>query len=261
VGSRQWRVAFHSYPPNLLAPDFSPLDFPKVTFGNLGVLAGWLRQTFPSSPHAWEIQLTENGINALAPSSPALQASQLCAAFENVLGTPGIESFIYHRMRDHSAETAAGLGLGLRDESGNARPAWATWALANRNDQLSCGFQHLPWARLTRSHHATQGHWVSTRRAPAGFTAESSYRIERESKPGTTLLYECQVGAHNLLSPALDCEGQTMLGPVGWVHTSQQPGMVPLYRCRVGAGQDHFVSTSATCEGQVVEQQLGWVLP
>ena len=266
VGGRAWRVAYHPYPPNLLAPDFGPDDWPRVTYGNLGTLAGWLRKTFPSTPSAWEIQLTESGVNSIAPhSTQAAQADGVCRSLRNVLGTPGIESYIYHRMKDHPAETAAGLGVGLRDESGNAKQAWSVWALANRNDldppQLSCGFEDLPYTRLTRSSHPTRGHWASSRLPPSGFAAEQSWRLDREPQPGTVLLYECLVGDHNLLSPDVGCEGLHPMGPVGYIHTAQTAGTVPLHRCRIGAGTDHFVSPDAGCEGQTFEQLLGYVTP
>lgn len=266
VSPRAWRVAYHPYPPNLLAPQFSPDDWPRVTYGNLGAISGWLRKTFPTVPSSWELQLTESGVNSLGPSSnEAAQAEAVCASLRNALGTPGIESYVYHRMVDHPVETAAGLGLGLRATDGRAKPAWATWALANRIDlsppQLSCGFEDLPYTRLRRSHHATRGHWASTRRAPPGFALEQSFRLHREAQPDTVMLYECAIGGHNLLTRDVGCEGQRPLGPVGWAWTSPGAGRVAIHRCRIGAGTDHFVSPDPGCEGQTFESTLGYVLP
>jgi hypothetical protein len=266
VAPRAWRVAYHPYPPNLLAPAFGADDWPLVTYGNIGVVAGWLRANFPNVPSAWEIQLTESGVNSLAPNSnPAAQADGVCRSFVNVLGTPGIESYIYHRMKDHPAETAAGLGVGLHDENGAAKPAWATWALANRADlnppQLSCGFERLPYTRLARSYNAKRGHWLSSRLPPSGFVEEQAYRLLRDEAPGTVMLYECAVGQHNLLTRQPGCEGLRPMGPVGYAYDAQQPGTVPLYRCNMGNGADHFASTDPGCEGQVTESLLGWVLP
>ncbi|MBM4360466.1 MAG: hypothetical protein FJ096_20355 [Deltaproteobacteria bacterium] len=266
AGGRPWRVAFHPYPPNLLAPQFSPDDFPRVTYGNLGTLVGWLRRRFPGNPAAWTVQLTESGVNSLAPSSTEqAQADGVCRSFRNVLGTPGVESYIYHRMKDHPDETKSGLGLGLRDANGNAKSAWSLWATANRNDllppSLSCGFEDLPYTRLVRSFQKGRGHWVSSRLPPPGFTTEQSFRLLRDEAPNTVLLHECRVGSHNLITTDVGCEGLEPLGPVGYAYVNAEPGTVPLYRCRIGAATDHFVSSSATCEGQLVESLLGHVVP
>ena len=264
VGARAWRVAFHPYPPDLLKPAFSPDDYPKVTYGSLGALAGWLRKRYPATPSAWEIQLTESGVNSIAPgSTQAAQADGVCKSLRNALGTPGIESYIYHRMKDHPVETASGLGVGLRDENGNAKAAWSVWALANRPDvgMVSCGFEDLPHTRLTRSYAASRGHWASTREPPAGFTKEQSFRLLREPEAGTHLLYECKAGAHNLVAVDAGCEGLLPLGPLGYARDAATAGHVALHRCYVAASGDHFVSPDAGCEGQTHEQVLGYVLP
>ncbi|MFO0602814.1 MAG: DUF5722 domain-containing protein [Polyangiales bacterium] len=263
VGARAWRVAYHPYAPDLLRPDFSPDDWPRVTYGNLGTLVGWLRRTFPSTPSAWEVELTESGVNSVAPrSSPEAQARAVCDTFRNVLGTPGIDNYVYHRMVDHPVELADGLGLGLRNPDGSAKPAWAVWALANRNDlspsMLSCGFEELPYTRLRRSYHATRGHWASSRLAPAGFREESSWWLWRDPQPGTHPLYECLVGQHTMLTPDVGCEGQHPMGPVGYIHDAPAADTAALYRCYIPSTGDHFVSTDPACEGQRMEQRLGY---
>ncbi|MBQ9395016.1 MAG: hypothetical protein IJU23_05805 [Proteobacteria bacterium] len=270
LGNREWRIAYHSYPSNLLSPEFGPNDLGntgRITFGNIGVLAGWLRKNYPNNPHAWEIQLTENGINGVGDAMQAKQNTQLCQAFRNILGTPGIESFIYHRLVDHPTELKDGLGCGLWGGSSNGhpnpgKPAWATYAFANRsgvaNGFPSCGFEDLPYARMYRASNSAGMHWITTRQLPSGFNVERSWRILREPANDTVMVYECRVGGvsgnHTMISRSADCEGQFSMGPMGYVYTKQVSGTKPIYRCYVKGNGSHFVSPASNCEGQTVEQ-------
>ncbi|NOZ00777.1 MAG: hypothetical protein GXP54_02675 [Deltaproteobacteria bacterium] len=272
IGDRKWMIAYHPYGPDLLKPEFGPLDLPKVTYGNLGVLLGWLRQAFPDHPHAWEVELTESGINSSTPnSSEAAQADAVCRTFINVLGTPGVTNYIYHRMHDNAEEGELQLGLVRSDNT--YKPAWAVWALCNHvfdnPPQLSCGFEDLPYTRLRRSvrnYTITVRHWTSSRLPPDGYVEEASWHLHRDPQPGTRLLFECLVeqiwpGPHTFLSFDVNCEGKVNLGPVGYIYENEAPGTVALYRCANLTGLDHFVSADAGCEGQKVEQLLGYALP
>jgi hypothetical protein len=96
IAPRPWRVAYHPYAPDFLNPQFGADDYPRATSGNIGVVAGFLAKEFPSVPSAREIQLTESGVNSLPPSSEAAQAEAICRSFENVIGTPGIENYVFH---------------------------------------------------------------------------------------------------------------------------------------------------------------------
>ncbi|MFI8504912.1 DUF5722 domain-containing protein [Streptomyces sp. NPDC085524] len=201
VGPRRWQVAHHPYSPNLFSSVFSADDYPEITYGNLGILLGRLRQRFPDRPHAWTVQLTESGVNSGQQSGEADQASTVCWSLHNVLGTPGIESYVYHRMQDNPHE--GGLQLGLRRADGSAKPAWATWALANRNDlspaQLSCGFEHLPYTVLRRGYNPGRGQFPL---GPVG-------HIHTSQVPGSIPLDRCYVpsSGDHFVSPRADCEG------------------------------------------------------
>ncbi|MBI3308119.1 MAG: hypothetical protein HYZ79_01960, partial [Candidatus Melainabacteria bacterium] len=274
AGNREWQVAYHPYSANPVTADISYDNLPYVTFGNIGAIVGWLRQAFPNNPSFWNIQITEVGITSLAPkSSEEKQASILCDAFRNVLGTPGIDSFTYHRMRDHPFETnppggGEGLALGLRNADGSVKKSWAVWALANRKDinKLSCGFEDLPYTRLKRGFNPSRGHIVSTRILPGGFNIEwSDVGLLRNEVPDSELLYECLAGSysnlaasHSFISKSPGCENLIPMGPVGYILKNQQPGTIPLWRCSVNNGADHFVSKTENCEAKQTELFLGY---
>ena len=261
VGGRTWRVAYHPYPPDLFSPDFSAddlTDHGKVTFGSVGALQGWLYQRFGDIPAARDVHLTESGVSSGSPqSSEAAQAEAVCDSFRNILGTPGIEDHVYHRMVDHPDELPLALGFARSDRT--LKPAWSTWALMNRPGQLDCGFEIAPRTRLVRSVHALRGHWGSTRLPPANFVEQDAWYLLRDAEAGTRPLFECAVGDHNLLTPDSGCEGQIPLGPVGWIYLEDGPDREPVYRCR--GTNDHFISIDPACEGETMEQLLGYAPP
>lgn len=268
LGNRDWMLAFHSYPPDLASPEFGANDYNNhgiISFGNIGVLAGWLRQNYPNDPHAWEIQLTENGINGVGASMQQRQQAQLCQAVRNVLGTPGITSFVYHRLVDHPDEVAGGLGCGLWNEDRSPKPAWTTFALANRKGVgagwPSCGFDILPYVPLMRGYNGKK-HWVTSRQFPSGVKVEQTWHILREQAPNTQLVYECRVGGpngdHTLISTSANCENQFNMGPMGYVYKTQVAGTSPIYRCYIATTGDHFISSDPNCEGQKEGSLIGY---
>ena len=263
LGNRQWRLAFHSYPPNLLKPEFGANDYPQITFGNIGVLSGWLHKKYPNNPHAWEIQLTENGINAIDSSMYPAQRNYLCQAFKNILGTPGVESFIYHRLLDHSDEIRQGLALGLWSSKTSFKPAWELFALANRKgvnaNYPSCGFELMPYVEMVSGYNG-QFHYVSTRNLPSGYRKLKSFKILRESKADTKLSFECRIGGAKgnqaFISFDHNCENMFNMGPMGYLYTTKVENSIPIYRCYVPSIGDHFISSSANCDGEGTKESL-----
>lgn len=259
VGSRGWQVALHPYSTVVGGSTFSPDDINAgyTTFGDIGVIVGMLQQLYPGTAAASAVELTESGFdtNPSNGDSDAGQNAALCNSIYNVVGTPGIDNYVYHRLIDNTGE--GGLLLGLWDVNQNQKPSWATWALSNRSGHYSCGFSANNYTTLTRSYNSSRGHWASSRLAPSGFSEEHSFNLLRSPATGTTLLYECQVGVGNMVSNSVGCEGPyTNMGPVGYIYNSSAAGLVALYRCHVGS--DHFISTSSSCEGQYVDYLLGY---
>ncbi|ONH59845.1 hypothetical protein CcI49_13995 [Frankia sp. CcI49] len=106
-------------------------------------------------------------------------------------------------------------------------------------------------------------HTVLTGPAPAGYWAESTLGSIYQSGdvPGTYPLYACLIGSDSFTSGSANCEGQQVVGVLGWVLNAQPatPATRVIIRCRTSAGE-HFVSPDAACEGQTVEGAQGYVL-
>jgi hypothetical protein len=286
VGARAWGVALHPYPQNWLSAVFSP-DDTLATLGSMGKVSGWLRKTFTSTPSAWDIHLTEQGLpgypSPINGPGEVEQSDYLCKAFQNVLGTPGIESFMYTPATRHGGWAPWNFELVpcTLDGSGNCVPgteryrlAWQTWALANRIDVAitSCGFEVLPYIKLSRYYHPGRGHWISSRTPPAGANFEQAWKLLRYPEPGTHMLYECRVpsgvnyspgGGHTFVDTNVQCAGWlTPMGPLGYAWDNPGPGLVELRRCYVNAAgwETHFISSSG-CSGWSDEGVVGYALP
>lgn len=89
----------------------------------------------------------------------------------------------------------------------------------------------------------------------------TSFRVNALPQAGLVPLYNCLVsGGNEMVSRSSSCEGASAPPPmlIGYLWSSSGAGHTRvLYRCRVGF--DHFISTSSTCEGQIVDAVLGYV--
>lgn len=280
AGDRKWRVAFHPYPPAPL-PEFDAKDLHNwgiSTYGTVGALVGWLRAEFPDRPHAWEVQLTENGVasgpnHSVDGDNPAVriekQRIKVCEALRNVVATPWTGNHIYHRMVDHHMEQnfKVGLAWGVNDP----KPAWNVYRLANLQGSLGCGYEDLPYIRLHQGTVRTGlgdiglGYWTSSRALPHDYERQphSGWRLLRDWEPGTQMLFECATGDDtNMITADPLCEGEIPMGPVGHAWLEPPQGSVPLYRCYKEnfVVSSHFVSTDVQCEGETQQAFLGYAM-
>ena len=119
-GDFDWNIAFHPYPENLGNPRFwrdksatFQSDTPRITFKNLEMLDGFLKQ--PSLRHQnaqRRVILSEQGFHTPdGPNGETIQAAAYCYAWKKIEKLDGIDAFILHRHVDHSGE--GGLKLGL----------------------------------------------------------------------------------------------------------------------------------------------------
>ncbi|MFH8370490.1 hypothetical protein [Streptomyces sp. NPDC018031] len=97
---------------------------------------------------------------------------------------------------------------------------------------------------------------------PPGYRVEGSLgQLYMSPREGTVPLYHCVVRKDNFLSTDVNCEGQTYVTRLGWIHPGQPSdvGTLPLMRCMVGSHREFFESNQTNCEGQASGGQLGWI--
>ncbi len=203
--------------------------------------------------------LSDPGYNSISPNaSEQGQATDLCRSFYNALATPGIENYIYHRMKDHPVELDAGIGLGLRTHPGNAKPAWSVWANASgRNGNrsgLSCGFENLPYTKVSSYRHSGLGTRTSSRLVDDSYQTLTTVWLMRNHVSDAVMLYECSLNGGSYLSQHVTCSGNLPLGPVGYAYRQNAANRTPIYSCASGSG-DRYLSSNSQCDnaGSLIE--------
>jgi subtilisin family serine protease len=84
-------------------------------------------------------------------------------------------------------------------------------------------------------------------------------RVNTTHTPGTHAIYQCRSGNDYFTSPTGHCEGQTVIGRLGFLHDNPPPRpSVLITRCVGIHNGEHFDSTTGNCEGQVVRGPLGY---
>lgn len=260
VEGRKWRIAYHPYNHHLSSAENSYDDLPRVTFGNIGVLSGWLRQEFPFQPESWEVHLTENGVSSNGQSDEYSQNIAVCNSFRNVLGTPGIDNYIYHRMQDNNYEAIRGAAFGLRREDGSAKPVWETWKnMTGHGDQQTrdCGFENLPYTKLTSSINSNGDFRSSSRVVGDSFSAISEWFLLRDHTEHTYMAYECRAADSSYISTDMYCGGELSYGPVGYVHEYDADDRVALFTCSNGSSV--YSSDEYACGSETIIEFIGYV--
>jgi len=256
---RKWRIAYHPYNHHLSSAENSFDDLPRVTFGNIGVLSGWLRQEFPMQPESWEVHLTENGVSSNGRSDEYSQDVAVCNSYANVLGTPGIENYIYHRMQDNNYEAVRGAAFGLHREDGSPKPVWETWKgmTGHGNNTLKCGFENLPYTKLASSAGRNGEFRASTRVVGDSYSEVDSWYLLRDHAANTYMAYECRAGNSSYVSTDMYCGGELSYGPVGYVHEYDAQDRVALFTCSNGTSV--YSSDTFSCGSDTVVEFIGYV--
>ncbi len=117
---------------------------------------------------------------------------------------------------------------------------------------------------LKRGFDPDQGHWATTGDLPAGFNLESSVLILSSKMTGSALRYSCtaEIRLNNFISMDPKCEGQTVLGPLGYFYLYPVGQFTTkLYRCYNFNTADHYHSIDKNCEkiGGTNEGLIGYV--
>lgn len=99
--------------------------------------------------------------------------------------------------------------------------------------------------------------------SPGGFKG-TAVMVFPDAAPGMIPLYRCKYGQSNsFISLSGTCEGQVVIGRVGYVYGGQRTGTIPIYRFFNRTNGDHLVTTNyaeGEQSGYAYEGKLGFTV-
>ena len=122
----QWNLAYHAYPSILTssatwkdkyAPNSNDADF--VSPKNLNILTSYVKKNFGSKTR---IILSEQGFTS--SSGKDVQAAAIAYTYYKAEFNTMIDAIIFRSDIDNEGEASQGLYMGLKDLSGNKKPAY-----------------------------------------------------------------------------------------------------------------------------------------
>ncbi|MEV6242972.1 LamG-like jellyroll fold domain-containing protein [Lentzea sp. NPDC051838] len=105
-------------------------------------------------------------------------------------------------------------------------------------------------------------HWSTTHGVLPGYRYEGVLGVvSLTQQPGTVVLWQCRDGSDTYSSLDGGCDGKQNIGGVGYIWTSPPAGMPSkqLFRCRADSGAGNRFDSTGNCEGNQVEQSLGYI--
>jgi len=261
--------------PSAVDVNFGPEDSATtMSFGHIGRFSAAVRKRLASDPDRARVLVVEGGFDSSGRQvvrgtslvGPFAQNEAMCRAYREVVSTPGIDGWLYYQHADLPSEVAAGYSFGLLDVSYAARPSWTRFSTMDRPSTLECGFEALPYVVLRQRFDGGR-HWSTTRMAAIGFvetTAETGFRLSRERLAATHEVHECFDPSRARHYPSLDasCEGNVMMGSLGYAWDGAGGERVELFRCTRPGDLDAMLMAKLGCDtGYAKDLSLGWVLP
>lgn len=124
-------------------------------------------------------------------------------------------------------------------------------------------FAGPPTAPLGRYYSSVLREHISSTSHPGGtYVLEGVLGlVENGPVVGTHPIYRCRFGGDHFTSLLSSCEGQVVIGLIGFIYTS--PPGVPNHavrRCMVRRSLEHFHSFEVNCEGHINEGVIGYLL-